>query len=234
MPSPFPGMNPYLEHPRVWADFHNTYVPALRAELQPKLVTEFYAQIQVHSYSTEWIGSDLEIVHGSKYDDALEERYCYLEIINLKTDKLISVIEVMTPTIKIGTMNRGSYLDACRKHIESGVNVIELDLLRAGKRLLGSALPSCDYCAIVCRKSRSTEAHVWPVELRQTLPTIPIPLTSEAPEVELDLQAVLHRIYDEGGYGHRIYRRSPVPRLTPQDAHWAAEILAAAGITPPP
>ena len=29
MPSPFPGMNPYLEQPSVWAGFHNRLIVAL-------------------------------------------------------------------------------------------------------------------------------------------------------------------------------------------------------------
>ena len=27
MPSPFPGMNPYLEQPDVWHDFHQGFIP---------------------------------------------------------------------------------------------------------------------------------------------------------------------------------------------------------------
>jgi Protein of unknown function (DUF4058) len=30
MPSPFPGMNPYLEHADVWQDFHQSFIPLLR------------------------------------------------------------------------------------------------------------------------------------------------------------------------------------------------------------
>ena len=26
MPSPFPGMNPYLEHPDTWEDFHTRFI----------------------------------------------------------------------------------------------------------------------------------------------------------------------------------------------------------------
>lgn len=37
MPSPFPGMNPYLEHPFIWNDFHDTYIPALREALIPQV-----------------------------------------------------------------------------------------------------------------------------------------------------------------------------------------------------
>lgn len=31
MPSPFPGMDPYLEAPDVWQDLHTTLIVAIRA-----------------------------------------------------------------------------------------------------------------------------------------------------------------------------------------------------------
>ena len=33
MPSPFPGMNPFLEHPLVWQDFHQSLVTRIRDAL---------------------------------------------------------------------------------------------------------------------------------------------------------------------------------------------------------
>ena len=34
MPSPFPGMDPYLEQPEIWADFHGSFLMGLQAELK--------------------------------------------------------------------------------------------------------------------------------------------------------------------------------------------------------
>ena len=33
MPMPFPGMDPYLEDPVVWADYHTTLLLHVRAEI---------------------------------------------------------------------------------------------------------------------------------------------------------------------------------------------------------
>ncbi len=30
MPSPFPGMDPYIEHPTIWSDFHGGLAEAIR------------------------------------------------------------------------------------------------------------------------------------------------------------------------------------------------------------
>ncbi|MFB2923292.1 DUF4058 family protein [Aerosakkonema funiforme] len=38
MPNPFPGMNPYLEGPEYWSDFHNQLVAALARGLIPQLI----------------------------------------------------------------------------------------------------------------------------------------------------------------------------------------------------
>jgi hypothetical protein len=35
MPSPFPGMNPYLEQEGVWQDFRYSFIPAAREILSP-------------------------------------------------------------------------------------------------------------------------------------------------------------------------------------------------------
>lgn len=41
MPSPFPGMNPYLEYPDFWSDFHNRLIVALADALTSKLLPKY-------------------------------------------------------------------------------------------------------------------------------------------------------------------------------------------------
>lgn len=36
--SPFPGMDPYLESPDIWADVHSTLINLFREQLNPQLV----------------------------------------------------------------------------------------------------------------------------------------------------------------------------------------------------
>lgn len=49
MPSPFPGMDPYLEAPDVWPDFHHTLATAMRAELNAALPPPYYARVETRS-----------------------------------------------------------------------------------------------------------------------------------------------------------------------------------------
>ncbi|HUY33752.1 MAG TPA: DUF4058 family protein [Pirellulales bacterium] len=62
----------------------------------------------------------------------------------------------------------------------------------------------------------------WPTGLRERLPVVGVPLAAPDPHVELDLQAILDRVYDEAGYGRYIYDESPEPALSQDDATWAA------------
>ncbi len=53
MPSPFPGMNPYLEQADVWQDFHQSFIPLLRQllaeQVRPKYLVKIEEQIFIHA-----------------------------------------------------------------------------------------------------------------------------------------------------------------------------------------
>ena len=53
-------------------------------------------------------------------------------------------------------------------------------------------------------------------------PSRSVPLDADA---ALDLQTVLHRIYDDAGYGDYIYEGTPRPKLDDQAADWAREFV---------
>lgn len=46
MPSPFPGMDPYLEAPNIWEDFHHALTFQLRAQLAPLLRPKYIAAVE--------------------------------------------------------------------------------------------------------------------------------------------------------------------------------------------
>src|ERR1700722_11845313 len=49
MPSPFPGMDPYLEAPAIWPDFHDALAAQLRAALNHTLPAPYYARLEMRS-----------------------------------------------------------------------------------------------------------------------------------------------------------------------------------------
>ena len=61
--------------------------------------------------------------------------------------------------------------------------------------------------------------------MRETLPAIPVPLLGSDADAQLDLQAILHRLYDGGGYAKFIYDSDPEPPLSPEDAASARSLI---------
>ena len=46
MPSPFPGMDPYLENPHLWQDFHHRFATTMSDLMNQFLPGEFFAQME--------------------------------------------------------------------------------------------------------------------------------------------------------------------------------------------
>ncbi len=53
MPCPFPGMDPYIERPAIWPDFHDSVIAAIRGVLQPLLRPRYAAVTQDRLYVVE-------------------------------------------------------------------------------------------------------------------------------------------------------------------------------------
>jgi Protein of unknown function (DUF4058) len=96
-----------------------------------------------------------------------------------------------------------------------------IDLLRGGRPMPVERRPRCDYSVMVSRAEARPWAGFWPVRLRQRLPIIPVPLLPGDPEARIDLQEVLHHVYDATGYEDFIYAGQPDPPLSSKDAAWA-------------
>ena len=45
MPSPFPGIDPYIEHPEVWSDFHGDLAAEIRPELNKVIRSHYVARL---------------------------------------------------------------------------------------------------------------------------------------------------------------------------------------------
>ena len=83
--------------------------------------------------------------------------------------------------------------------------------------------PDCDYSVLISRVQDRPYADFWPIGLRDRLPLIPIPLRAPDGDVRVDLQELLHRVYESTGYEYYIYNGSPDPLLAPRDSEWARE-----------
>ena len=252
MPSPFPGMNPYLEQEDAWQDFHDRFVPALSDALTPQVRPHFIVKIEEHLYIHEpsaeeriRVGNtDVGIMRPAGVFEAATksvatiaspwrivipsiemEKQTYLEIRDCKTRELVTVIELLSPTNKRAGPDREQYLAKRAKLLRSTTHFVEIDLLRGGPRMPMENASACDYCIMVSRYEDRPNAGFWPIQLRERLPIIPIPLREPITEAQLDLQETLHAVYERASYSDYIYQESPSPALNQENDAWAKALL---------
>jgi Protein of unknown function (DUF4058) len=110
--------------------------------------------------------------------------------------------------------------------------ISEIDLLRQGKPMpfFGQNLES-HYRILVARGNRRPSADFYAFNVRDAIPTFPLPLRPGDPEPAIALQALLSEVYDLYGYDLAIdYRQEPLPPLSDPDAAWADTLLREQGI----
>lgn len=248
MPSPFPGMNPYLEQEDTWEDFHHNFLTRAQEALNPQLGADYLVKVEDRIYIRAL--SEEERRFFGRADVALSTfnepgpvaavaniaapveltlpevesiRDSWLEIRDRRDRRVITVIELLSPTNKKRGPDHDAYLTKRNVVLGSQTNLVEIDLRRGGSRPTLPPLPPCDYYVLVSQYESRPRIGFWPISLRDRLPSVPIPLAPDDPPVNLDLQRVLNQTYDLAGYGKYIYAELPDPPLTPSDASWARQ-----------
>jgi hypothetical protein len=245
-------MNPYLEQNDTWEDFHSGFIThardVLNAEVGDNYLVKIEVRLYIHELSEEerrFLGrGDVSITRpgGERPDSsggagmlaapmdlwlpAVDiQRESYLEIHDRRERRVVTVLELLSPSNKTPGADHDAYVGKRRSLLGSMTHLVEIDLRRGGTRPTPPELPACDYYALVSRYQDRPRVGLWPIRLREPLPTIPVPLAGSDPAVSLDLQSLLHRVYDAAGYGKYIYQESPQPPLPPDDAAWAEQFL---------
>ncbi len=154
-----------------------------------------------------------------------EVRDTWIEIRRLPDERLVTMIETLWPRNK-GLSGLTDYLEKLHRLRTQGVNLVEIDLLIAGRRLpMAKPLLPGHFFAIVCRASKSETGDVYAWSLQQPLPKIPIPLEDPDPDVFLDLAEVFALAYQRGRYARLIHYDRPLDLpLQPQDKEWAEKV----------
>src|ERR1700758_5512718 len=106
MPSPFPGMDPYLEDEKLWPAFQHQLVLCLYQILLPGLVDRYRARVGPRHYCTAQA-----LFTSAVREEHIEE---YIEIRQRTDGKLITLLDVVRPSNKISTAGRSTYLDKRR------------------------------------------------------------------------------------------------------------------------
>ena len=140
----------------------------------------------------------------------IKERY--LEVREIATDEVITVIEVLSPKNKRTGDGRTAYEKKRRAILASTTHLVEIDLLRGGKpmAILGVKSPSA-YRVLVSRSYQRPTADLYSITLLQELSLFPIPLKLNEKEPLVDLQEIFSGISERARYASRIDYSQPIP-----------------------
>ena len=253
MPSPFPGMNPYLEHPSLWAGIHHRLITAIANDLGPKLRPKYIVAIEERVYE---VNGDMTLLVGvpdisvqsspsaqspsSNLAVALKTQptevllpipeiltEAYLEIHAVETEEVVTIIEVLSPKNKQVGIGRLQYETKRLKILGSATHFVEIDLLRQGNSMeMVGDFEQSHYRIVVSHSETRPKAQLYSFNLQDRIPEFPVPLKASEPEPAIDLKSLLDEIYDRGSYDLRIdYSRPPIPALSELDIVWLNETL---------
>jgi hypothetical protein len=250
MKSPFPGMDPYLE-PH-WPGLHTHLVSLATADLNRALPQDLVARAEerlsvetaedvarVVSPNVTVYQPGLADVGGgglsisapymlvAEVEPATER---FIRVLRADDGRLITVIEMISPANKLGGLE--PYLQKRAELLFGRVHVVEIDLVRRGNWRAMLRPHVCPPEAVApyrttLRLGGGRIVYLYPMPLRQRLPEVPIPLRPGDKKLQLDLQSLLDRAYEIGGFDRGVdYRHPADPPLDKEDAEWAEGMVA--------
>jgi hypothetical protein len=250
IPSPFPGMDPYLEGRRIWPDVHVSLIIAVRDYLIPRLEPAYYVAVQERlSIALAEGGEKIIEPDGAVIADREPPpsrgglavatvvataaqtvtvpfyetvRETYLEIRDAEENELITSIEILSPGNKRPGPGRREYEANRRSVFEARASLVEIDLLRAGKPMAMQPCPPSDYRILVLSGWEYPRAQLFAFHLPQPIPDVPVPLREGEAPVPLPLGQLLNEVYDRARYARRVRYGEPPPEpaLTPETTAW--------------
>ena len=165
--------------------------------------------------------------------ELLKERY--IEVRRVDNRRVIAVIALLSPTNKDGD-GRREYLAKRAAVLYSPTHLVEIDLLRAGRRMpVVGAVPDTDYRILVANARRPAPvADLYPFGIRQPIPDFVMPLAKDAEGIAVNLNAVVGAVYADGGFDLDIdYGQDPEPPLSDADRLWLHQLLREQGLRRP-
>jgi hypothetical protein len=258
-------MDPYLE--AHWRDIHARLIiytsdalqsvlpPSLRARVEERVLLEtpqgladhpLFPDVRVVEYAPKRRlearpAADVAVAEPLLVDTEAESATeTILEIIDRESgNRVVTVIEFLSPSNKSPGPNREQYLRKQREICSSDANLVEIDLNRTGSHTLAFPLAHIKpegrtaYMACVRRATRRDKAEVYPMPVWARLPVVKIPLRPDDADVPLDLQALVEQCYRNGAYeGTLNYAVDPDPPLLGAEKDWADKWLYEKGLRP--
>lgn len=257
MPSPFAGVDPFIEAQHFWQGFHTSFISICQETILESLPEAYDAQIEERIYLAELsederqlLVTDMSVIRertgfpaasGGEAVATLEPvtvpleityetRERFIQITRQEDGELIAIFELLSPSNKRNP-DRGVYVQRRNGILNQPVHLVELDLLLDGERLpMRRPLPPAHFYALVSRAERRPNSDVYGWTIRDGLPTIPIPLKAPDADLALDLAKVFRETYNRGQYQRRVkYRRETELSLGDADQAWLDKHLGERG-----
>jgi hypothetical protein len=262
MSNPFPGMNPYLENPEIWPEVHHLLISILAETLNPQLLPKYRVAIEKRVYQLSGedvllVGIPDVTIEGSKSSRIksfkpsnialvtptsspisvtlpipIEVREGYLEVREIATQEVITVIEILSPSNKRPGKGRDIYQQKRENILSSYTHLVEIDLLRTGDYLpmIGNNIEG-DYHILISPREYRPRADLYLFNLPDEIPTFALPIRSEDHYPIINLGSLLNKVYERAGYDVVIdYKKNPSPPLSSKEQEWLNSLLKDKGL----
>lgn len=230
MPTPFPGMDPYVERRGLWEEVHTGLIAEIQQFLGPLVRPRYRVAVERRAYVAvlapdDLIGKpDVLVVSPAREPDRIalagatptavlpqvatlpmaeEVVERYLEIRETTTGDVVTVIEILSHSNKIPRQGRAQYERKRLAVLASLTHLVEIDLLRSGNPMpmrVAGQDSLGEYRLVISRAQHRPQADVYLFGVRDAIPDIPIPLRPGEAEPVLALNQILHTLYDQAGY----------------------------------
>ena len=167
-------------------------------------------------------------------------RQTYIDIIDAATGgRVVTSIELLSPANKQPGAGRRTYRRKREDCLDARVNVVEIDLLRGGRRTtlapvdaLRARPPGDRNHVAVGRATSDEEIEVYPAPLRDRLPIVGVPLRAGEVDAVVALQPLVDLCHERGRYDDIDYVEPLDPPLPSDLAAWADDLLRSTGLLP--
>ena len=209
MPSPFPGMDPYLENSALWPGLHQLLIARVLIALNSTLPRKYVANITERVYVLQ-TGRDIypdvavlehpfpaaEESHGGVAVapvgdppfvvevEAVEVHEPFIEILPVADQsRVVTIIEILSPTNKEGGTGRELYLSKQREALRSQAHFLEIDLLHGGQHTVAAPLNH-----LLLRGSWHSVVCLHRARQGTRFEVWPIPLEQRLPRIRVPLE----------------------------------------------
>lgn len=221
MPSPLPGMDPYLEQPKLWRPFHRQLIASVYQILLPGLVDRYRARVASRAYKSDVVL--FTSVTTEQYDEE------FIEIRSRADGRLVTLVEAVGLGNRTTAAGKAAYLATRAAAHAERAGCVDIDLIVQGRPPVDfdrTTLPPHDHSVTVTRGATPHQYEIYTSGVRKRLPKFKLPLAADDRDTVLDLQIAFARAYDTGQFDRLIDYTAPLPpdvKLANDDPAWVAE-----------